>query len=116
MSHVNLPTFFQGLALETTTFTLNHVPSKSVQKTPYEMWTGKCPSMSFMKIWGCEAYVKCQMSTKLELKSRSASLWDILRKLKDIISSILSRIKCLLLGQKSSLKESLSLEKEKVEE
>ncbi|KAG8501099.1 hypothetical protein CXB51_003178 [Gossypium anomalum] len=36
---------------------------------PYEMWTGKRPSMSFMKIWGCEAYVKRQTSTKLEPKS-----------------------------------------------
>ncbi|KAK8708347.1 hypothetical protein V6N13_059389 [Hibiscus sabdariffa] len=38
-------------------------------KTPYEIWTGKHPSMSFMKIWGCQAYVKHQMSTKLEPRS-----------------------------------------------
>ncbi|KAK8547631.1 hypothetical protein V6N12_031765 [Hibiscus sabdariffa] len=38
-------------------------------KTPYEIWTGKRPSMSFMKIWGCQAYVKHQMSTKLEPRS-----------------------------------------------
>ncbi|KAK9001734.1 hypothetical protein V6N11_024432 [Hibiscus sabdariffa] len=49
-------------------FTLNHVPSKSVEKTPHEMWTGKRPSMSFMKVWGCKAYIKHQMSTKLEPK------------------------------------------------
>ncbi|KAK8704850.1 hypothetical protein V6N13_048462 [Hibiscus sabdariffa] len=55
------------------TFTLNRVPSKSVQKTPYEIWTGKRPSMSFMKVWGCEAYVKHQMSTKLELKSHKCT-------------------------------------------
>ncbi|KAK8560191.1 hypothetical protein V6N12_012993 [Hibiscus sabdariffa] len=54
---------------ERTAFTLNRVPSKSVQKTPYEIWTGKRPSMSFMKIWGCQAYVKHQMSTKLEPRS-----------------------------------------------
>ncbi|KAK9003914.1 hypothetical protein V6N11_018808 [Hibiscus sabdariffa] len=49
MSHTDLPTSFWGYALETTAFTLNRVPSKSVQKTPHEMWTGKRPSMSFMK-------------------------------------------------------------------
>ncbi|KAK8547548.1 hypothetical protein V6N12_031685 [Hibiscus sabdariffa] len=38
-------------------------------KTPHEMWIGKCPSMSFMKIWGCKACVKHQMSKKLEPKS-----------------------------------------------
>ncbi|KAK8984890.1 hypothetical protein V6N11_064436 [Hibiscus sabdariffa] len=49
MSHTDLPTSFWGYALETATFTLNRVPSKSVQKTPHEMWTGKRPNMSFMK-------------------------------------------------------------------
>ncbi|KAK8547551.1 hypothetical protein V6N12_031688 [Hibiscus sabdariffa] len=69
MSHSDLPISFWGHALETATFTLNRVPSKSVQKTPYEIWTWKHPSMSFMKIWGCQAYVKHQMSTKLEPRS-----------------------------------------------
>ncbi|KAK9003876.1 hypothetical protein V6N11_018772 [Hibiscus sabdariffa] len=68
MSHTDLPTSFWGYALETAAFTLNRVPSKSVQKTPHEMWTGRRPNMSFMKIWGCKAYVKHQMSTKLESK------------------------------------------------
>ncbi|KAK8555331.1 hypothetical protein V6N12_009479 [Hibiscus sabdariffa] len=73
MSHSDLPISFWGHALETAAFTLNRVPSKSVQKTPHEMWTGKRPSMSFMKIWGCKAYVKHQMSTKLEPKSHKCT-------------------------------------------
>ncbi|KAK8656122.1 hypothetical protein V6N13_108681 [Hibiscus sabdariffa] len=68
MSHSDLSISFWGHALETAAFTLNRVQSKSVQKTPHEMWTRKRPSMSFMKIWGCKAYVKHQMSTKLEPK------------------------------------------------
>ncbi|KAK8500241.1 hypothetical protein V6N12_041483 [Hibiscus sabdariffa] len=48
MSHIDLPTSFWGYALETTTFTLNRLPSKSVQKTPHEMWTAKRPNMSIM--------------------------------------------------------------------
>ncbi|KAK9045981.1 hypothetical protein V6N11_051884 [Hibiscus sabdariffa] len=63
----------EGYALETDAFTLNRVPSKSVQKTPHEMWNGKRPNMSFMKIWGCKAYVKHQMSTKLEPKSEKCT-------------------------------------------
>ncbi|KAK8690937.1 hypothetical protein V6N13_074461 [Hibiscus sabdariffa] len=70
MSHNDLSTSFWGHALETTAFTLNRVSSKSVQKTPHEMWTEKRPNMSFMKVWGCKAYVKHQMSTKLEPKSQ----------------------------------------------
>ena len=57
-SQSDLPLSFWGYALETAAFTLNRVPSKSVDKTPYEIWTGKTPSLYFLKIWGCEAYVK----------------------------------------------------------
>ncbi|KAK8686045.1 hypothetical protein V6N13_125073 [Hibiscus sabdariffa] len=73
MSHSDLPISFWGHALEIAAFTLNRVPSKSVQKTPHEMRTGKRPNMSFMKIWGCKAYVKHQMSTKLEPKSHKCT-------------------------------------------
>jgi hypothetical protein len=66
MSQTDLPLYFWGYVLETAAFTLNRVPSKSVEKTPYEIWTGKRPSLSFLKIWGCDAYVNRLTPTKLE--------------------------------------------------
>ena len=69
MSRTDLPLSFVGFCLETAAFTLNKVPSKSVEKTPHEMWTGKKPALSFLKIWGCEAFVKRQLSDKLSAKS-----------------------------------------------
>ena len=45
------------------------VPSKSVEKTPYELWFVKLPNMSYLKIWGCEVFVKCPTSGKLDPKS-----------------------------------------------
>jgi hypothetical protein len=69
MSQADLPLSFWGYALETVAFTLNRVPSKSVEKTPYEKWTGKRLGLSFHKVWGCEAYVKRLMSDKLTPKS-----------------------------------------------
>src|SRR6185312_5623546 len=69
MSQSDLPLSFWGYALETAAFTLNRVLSKSVVKTPYEMWTVKSPSLSFLKIWGCEAFVKRLQSDKLAPKS-----------------------------------------------
>ena len=69
MSQSDLPISFWGYALETAAFILNRVPSKAVEKTPYEIWTGKIPSLSFLKIWGCDAYVKRQVSDKLVPKS-----------------------------------------------
>jgi hypothetical protein len=69
MSQSSLPLSFWGYALETAAFILNRVPSKSVERTPYEMWFGKVPSMSFLKIWGCEVFVKRMISEKLGPKS-----------------------------------------------
>ncbi|KAK8636305.1 hypothetical protein V6N13_005009 [Hibiscus sabdariffa] len=39
------------------------------------MWTGKRPDMSFMKVWGYKAYIKHQMSTKLEPKSHKCTFF-----------------------------------------
>ena len=58
MSLTNLPLLFWGYELETTAFTLNRSPSKSVETMPYELWFGKKPKLSFLKVWGCDAYVK----------------------------------------------------------
>ena len=48
---------------------LNRAPSKSVETTPYEPWFGKKPKLSFLKVWGCDAYVKKLQPDKLEPKS-----------------------------------------------
>ena len=58
-----------GYALETAAFTLNRTPSKSVETTPYELWFGKKPKLSFLKVWGCDAYVTKLQPDKLEPKS-----------------------------------------------
>ena len=58
MSLTDLPLSFWGYALKTTAFTFKRAPSKSVEMTPYELWFGKKPKLSFLKVWGCDAYVK----------------------------------------------------------
>ena len=69
MCLTDLPLSFWGYALETAAFTLNRAPSKSVDMTPYELWFGKKPKLSFLKVWGCDAYVKKFHPDKLEPKS-----------------------------------------------
>jgi aspartyl/asparaginyl-tRNA synthetase len=69
MSQTDLPLSFWGYALEIAMFTLNRVPTKSVERTPYEIWTRKCHGLSVIKVCGCEAYVKHLMSDKLTKKS-----------------------------------------------
>ena len=41
MAHTNLSIAFWGDALLTATYILNHVPSKFVSSTPYELWNGE---------------------------------------------------------------------------
>ncbi|KAK1660255.1 hypothetical protein QYE76_048414 [Lolium multiflorum] len=58
-----------GLVKKKKAFTLNRAPSKSVATTPYELWFNKKPKLSFLKVWGCEAYVKKLQPDKLEPKA-----------------------------------------------
>ena len=69
MSLTDLPLSFWDYALEIAAFTLNRAPSKSVETTPYELWFGKKPKLSFLKVWGCDAYMKIFQPDKLEAKS-----------------------------------------------
>ena len=46
MAQVNLPIPYWGDALLTATFVLNHVPSKSVSSTLYELWSRKKPNLN----------------------------------------------------------------------
>ena len=67
MSLTDLPLSFWGYALETAAFTLNRVPSKSVETTSYELWFGKKPKLLFLKVWAAMLVKKLQPD-KLEPK------------------------------------------------
>nr|GEX50043.1 hypothetical protein [Tanacetum cinerariifolium] len=43
---------------------LNMVLTKKVEKTPYEVWHGQAPKLSYLKFWCCEALVKRDYLTK----------------------------------------------------
>ena len=57
MGYTDLPISFWGYVLETAAYLLNRVPSKSVSKTPYEIWKRRKPSLHHIKIWVTPAYV-----------------------------------------------------------
>ena len=58
-----------GLCIRDSYIHVKRAPSKSVETTPYELWFGKKPKLSFLKVWGCDAYVKKLQPDKLEPKS-----------------------------------------------
>ena len=69
MSMSKLPISFWGYALETAIYLLNRAPTKSIPNTPYELWTGKKPSLNHLTIWGCPTHVRKSNVDKLGLRS-----------------------------------------------
>nr|GEV70387.1 hypothetical protein [Tanacetum cinerariifolium]GEY48678.1 hypothetical protein [Tanacetum cinerariifolium] len=63
---ITLPLSFWDYAIESATRILNMVPTKKVDKNPYELWYGKVPNLSYLKVWGCEALVKRDTPNKLQ--------------------------------------------------
>ena len=58
MSRSNFPEYLWGEAIKTETYILNHVPSKSMPKTLFELWTCRKPSLNHFKVWGCPTEIK----------------------------------------------------------
>jgi hypothetical protein len=56
-----------GAALLTSCHVLNRVPIKNKEKTPYEEWIGRKPSLSYLCIWGCLAKVNVPINKKHKL-------------------------------------------------
>ncbi|GJU71771.1 retrotransposon protein, putative, ty1-copia subclass [Tanacetum coccineum] len=50
MNLTTLPLSFWDYALESATCILNMIPTKKVDKTPYELWYGKVPTLSYLKV------------------------------------------------------------------
>ena len=66
MSYSSLPISFLGYSLQTAVYILNVGPSKSIQKTPLELWNRHKPSLRHFRIWGCPAHVLKGKTGKLE--------------------------------------------------
>ncbi|KAH9669477.1 Integrase catalytic domain-containing protein [Citrus sinensis] len=73
LSNSTLPDFLWGEALRIAAYILNQVPSKSMPKTLYELWSGKRPSLRHFHVWGCRAKVRPYnpQSRKLDPKTIS---------------------------------------------
>ncbi|GJY81285.1 retrotransposon protein, putative, ty1-copia subclass, partial [Tanacetum coccineum] len=54
---------------QSATYILNMVPTKKVDKTPYESWYGKVPNLSYLKVWRCVVLVKRDTPDKLQQRS-----------------------------------------------
>ena len=56
-------------------YIFNRVPSKAVAKTPYELWTGKKPSIRHLHVWGCLAQARPYRPNEKKLDERTISCY-----------------------------------------
>uniref|UniRef100_A0A2P2MWM4 Retrovirus-related Pol polyprotein from transposon TNT 1-94 n=1 Tax=Rhizophora mucronata TaxID=61149 RepID=A0A2P2MWM4_RHIMU len=73
LSNSTVPLSLWMHALRTAAYLLNRVPSKAVPKTPYELWTGKKPSLRHLHVWGCSAEVRIYNPHEGKLDARTIS-------------------------------------------
>ena len=58
LSGTKLGQGFWAEAMETACYLVNRSPSSVLEdKTPHEVWTGKKPSLSHIRVFVCDAYV-----------------------------------------------------------
>ena len=69
ISFSSLPLTFWGYAIKCALYILNVVPSKSIQKTPLELWNGTKPSIHHFRIWGCPVHMLKGKTGKLECRT-----------------------------------------------
>ncbi|RVX18724.1 Retrovirus-related Pol polyprotein from transposon TNT 1-94 [Vitis vinifera] len=68
--------FLWGEALRTAAYILNQVPSKSVPKTPYELWSGKKPSLHIFHVWDVRLRFYCPSHTTRIIESDRAVYFE----------------------------------------
>lgn len=114
-----------GEAVYTATYVTNRCPTAAVDvhKTPYELWTGRKPDVSKLRIFGCAAYthIPKELRTKLDPKGRKLymvgytvngyRLWDA-EKRKVIVARDIVFDECSLFGGKQEVQEAPTKEVE----
>ena len=73
LSYSNIPINFWSEALKAAVYILNEVPSKSVPKTPFELWKGWKPSLRHLHIWDCPVEVSVYNPHLKKLDPRTIS-------------------------------------------
>ena len=63
---------FWAEAVETACYLVNRSPSSMLEdNTPHEVWTGKKPSLSHLRVFGCDAYVHVPKKKRTKLDNKS---------------------------------------------
>ena len=72
-SNMSLSYFLWTKAVKTAVYILNRVPTKAVQKTPFELFKGWKPSLRHIRLWGCPFQVRIYNPQEKKLDPRTIS-------------------------------------------
>ena len=65
------------MTLKTVAYILNKIPTNVAAKTPYELSTGRKPSLKRFHMWGCPAETRPYRPNKNKFESRIVSNYFI---------------------------------------
>ena len=75
LKHMHMPNYLWGEAIRHSTYLLNRIMTRALkEKTPYECFRGKKPSIDHIRIFGCIAYAKVDKPHLKKLDDRSRIL------------------------------------------
>ena len=77
MCTTGLPKFLWGEALKTANYICNRTPSKAIEKTSFELWYGRKPSLFHCHVWGCQAEARIYNPKMSKLDEKSVSCYFI---------------------------------------
>ena len=70
--HVGFPLQFWANAIDIVVYLINRGPSRYLDgRIPEEAWTGKKVNYSFLKTFGCEAFVHIDKENRTNLEEKS---------------------------------------------
>jgi transposase InsO family protein len=73
LEHAGLSKSYWGEAVMTATFLRNRCPTRAIShdKSPHQVWTGKKPLLTNLKVFGCHAYVTVPKEKRTKFDARS---------------------------------------------
>ena len=72
MKHMSIPNYLWGEATRHSTYLINRIATRVVKdRTPYEVYHGRKPNISHLKIFGCIGYAKVDGKLVKKLDDRS---------------------------------------------
>lgn len=72
-----LPKSLWGEAIKISANILNRVPTKATTKTPFELWTGRRPSLRHFHVWGCPAEARQYNPEEKKLDSTTVGCYFV---------------------------------------